>query len=232
MEFRAVVESGAIRQDCSGERYWTAVRVPFDPAEAWPGLKEMRVRGTINGFAFRTTLFRTKAADCVLLVNRIMQKRGKATARNTAEIVLEPDMEDSSAAPPVELAKLLRQDRTVKKWFESLNHSMRRYICDEVAGAKSAETRQRRAERWAECLMLVMEAELELPPILQTVFRRQPRGLEAWQALTRIQRRNHLLAIFRAQGPEARLRRAEWAIDAALGGAAGAKRTAREEDYA
>lgn len=40
---------------------WTIVRLPFDPAEMWPQRNRLRVKGTINGFAFRTSLFHARA---------------------------------------------------------------------------------------------------------------------------------------------------------------------------
>ena len=46
---------------------WVIARVPFDCAKAWPVRKGRRVRGEIEGFAFRTSLFpdrRGKARFC------------------------------------------------------------------------------------------------------------------------------------------------------------------------
>jgi hypothetical protein len=176
----------------------------------------MRVRGTINGFPFRTSLFGRQAGGYLLLVNRTIQKQAKVVPGSLADVVVEPDLEDRSAAPPPELAKLLKADRSVKKWFERLNNSTRNYICDAVAEAKSAESRRRRAEQWTETMMLAMEAEIEVPPLLQAAFRRQPRARAGWEAMTPIQRRTHLIAIFQLQSPEARAKRAERAFDDAL----------------
>ena len=61
-------------------------------------------------------------------------------------------------------------------------------------------------------MMLAMEGERELPPILQVALRRQPRALEGWKAMTPVQRRGHLLGIFYYQSPEARQKRAEKAV--------------------
>src|SRR6185312_11284733 len=36
---------------------WTIARVPFDPAKVWKTMARLRVRGEVNGFAFRTSLF-------------------------------------------------------------------------------------------------------------------------------------------------------------------------------
>jgi uncharacterized protein YdeI (YjbR/CyaY-like superfamily) len=68
----------------------------------------------------------------------------------------------------------------------------------------------------AERMMLAMEGEKILPPILQVAFRREPLAQVGWKAMTPIQRRNHLLGIFYYQSPEARERRAQKAVAEAL----------------
>ncbi len=35
---------------------WIVARVPFDAAKVWPQRRGMRVRGTIEGYAFQTAL--------------------------------------------------------------------------------------------------------------------------------------------------------------------------------
>ena len=64
--------------------------------------------------------------------------------------------------------------------------------------------------------MLAMDGERELPPILQVAFRRQPHAFAGWQAMTPVQRRGHLLAIFYYQSPESRQKRTEKAVAEAL----------------
>jgi hypothetical protein len=54
---------------------WVIVRLPFDPVRAWPQRNGRRVKGEIEGFAFRTSLFPDpKGEGQVLLVNKKMQQ--------------------------------------------------------------------------------------------------------------------------------------------------------------
>lgn len=195
---------------------WVVVRVPFDAAKVWPERKRMRVKGTINGFAFRTSLFGSARDGCLLLVNKQMQKGGGVRVGGTAEIVLEPDLEERVVTVPPELEKLLKQDKALKKWFERMSYSMRKYMEDRVRAPKSPAARVRRAEQEVERMMLAMEGEQMLPPILQAAFRRQPKAAEGWKAMTPVQRRGHLLGIFYYQSPEARQKRAEKAVAEAV----------------
>jgi hypothetical protein len=195
---------------------WVIVKVPFDPATAWPTRNRLRVKGTINGFSFRTSLFGSAKGGHVLLVNKQMQKGGRVAVGGLAEIVLEPDLEERTAAIPPELDKFLKQDRVLKKWFSELSYSARKYIQDVINAGKSSDARMRRAEQMAERMMLAIEGERELPPILQVAFRRQPHARAGWQAMTPVQRRGHLLGIFYYQSPESRQKRADKAIAEAL----------------
>jgi hypothetical protein len=65
-------------------------------------------------------------------------------------------------------------------------------------------------------MLLTIEGESELPPILHAAFLRQPLAREGWEAMTPVQRRGHLLGIFGYQGVGARERRAAKAVEEAL----------------
>jgi len=195
---------------------WTIVKLPFDIATAWKKRNRLRVKGTVNGFPFRTSLFGSFADGHFLLVNKQMQKGAGATVGGMVEVTVEPDIEERNSSIPPELAKLLKQHSQLRKWYEQLSPSARDDISRTVNGPKSSEARRRRAEQTAERMMLAMEGERELPPILQMQFTRYPQARAGWEAMTPVQRRGHLLGIFYYQSPESREKRARKAIDDAL----------------
>jgi uncharacterized protein YdeI (YjbR/CyaY-like superfamily) len=196
---------------------WVVARLPFDVAKTWPVRKGRRVRGEIEGFAFRTTLFpRPGGGEQLLLVNKKMQAGAGVRAGEKARIWLEPDLEEREILLPEELKRELNSDRGLRKWFDGLSDSMRREIGKWADEPKSAASRQKRAAKMAERLMQAMEGEREPPPVLKAIFQRQPRAREAWFALTPAQRRNHLLGIFYYETAEGRERRAVKAIEEAV----------------
>lgn len=195
---------------------WVIVKLPFDVAKTWKTRNRLHVKGTVNGFAFRTSLFGSAEGGHFLLVNRQMQKGAGAVVGGMAEIVIEPDLEERRSSIPPELAKFLKQDSALKKWYEQLSVSARDNIARNINTPKSTEARLRRAEQMVERMMLAMEGERELPPILQMEFARHPRARTGWEAMTPVQRRGHLLGIFYYQSPESREKRARKAIDEAL----------------
>jgi uncharacterized protein YdeI (YjbR/CyaY-like superfamily) len=196
---------------------WVIARVPFDVAKAWPVRKGRRVRGEIEGFAFRTTLFPgPRGSGNFLLVNKKMQVGARVRSGSRARIWLEPDLEEREIRLPRELERELNGDRKLRKWFNGIGDSMRREIGKWTDEPKSAESRRKRAEKMAERLMQAMEGEQEPPPVLRAVFQRHPHAEAGWRALTPTQRRNHLLGIFHYETPEARERRAAKAIEDAV----------------
>jgi uncharacterized protein YdeI (YjbR/CyaY-like superfamily) len=197
--------------------HWVIARVPFDPAEAWPVRHGRRVRGEINGFGFRTSLFpEAGGKKHVLLVNRQMQAGARAKTGDTVQFRLEPDLEARDAPVPGELAKALKAGPGLRRYFDALSPSMRRDIGRWTAEPKSSETRTKRAEQMAERIYLAMDGEREPPPILRAAFQRQPVARLGWEAMTPIRRRNHLFAIFYYQTAEGRERRVRIALEDAI----------------
>src|ERR1039458_5128021 len=99
---------------------WTIARVPFDPARAWKQMVRLRVRGDINGFAFRTSLFPDAHSGFYLLVNRAMQQGAAASLGETADFRLGPDLEPREAELPDELAVLLDHAPGLRDWYGDL----------------------------------------------------------------------------------------------------------------
>jgi len=207
VRFRALLERAGTGP------YWVIARVPVDLKKAWPEWRTRRVEGTVNGFAFRTSLIPVvQGKGFTLLVNKKMQAGASAGPGDTARFDLRPEMGPLVIAEPRELTKVLGQSRGLRKWFDAMTPSTRRWFAQYVDQAKSAETRRRRAEQLAETIMLVREGELETPPILRVEFERQPLAGEGWKAMTPSQRRRHLLGIFHARTVDGRQRRTAWVV--------------------
>jgi uncharacterized protein YdeI (YjbR/CyaY-like superfamily) len=200
--FRAVLEP------LGGELRWVVARVPFDVQTAWKAMVRLRVTVEVGGVVFRTSLFADSArGGHFVLVNKAMQKAGGVRVGGMVEITMAPDLEEKVPVVPPELAKILKGEKTLAKWFAGLNSSRRYEIGKWINGVKSAEARRRRAEQVAEWLMLAMEGEKELPPLLEVAFRRAPAARKGWEAMTVAQRRAHLLGVFHYQGVESRQKR-------------------------
>ena len=204
---------GVLERRSDDRLYWTIVRIPFDAVKLWGKRGQLRVKGEINGFPFCSTLFPTGDGRHMLTVNKKMQAGGKVTAGGKAKFRLEPDTTPREVKPSAELIAVLRQSKQLQKFFDSLSYSIRRFLADLVAQGKHAETRQRRAEQTAEHLMETMEAERELPPLIQIALRQNPKARAGWELMSPSHRRGHLLSIFHYRNPESRARRLAKAME-------------------
>jgi uncharacterized protein YdeI (YjbR/CyaY-like superfamily) len=192
---------------------WTIVRVPEKVTKALATRGQARVKGTVNGFEFRTSLFPDGEGRHVLLVNKTMQKGAGVLPGGTARLELEADTEERTVEVPAELMKALRQDKTVLRYYGGLSPSLRRDLARWVAEAKGADTRLRRAEDIAERLMLVREGEREPPPVLRAEFARDPRARMGWELMPPSHKRFHLFGIFGYKSQESKTRRMAKAVE-------------------
>jgi uncharacterized protein YdeI (YjbR/CyaY-like superfamily) len=195
---------------------WIIVWIPFDVHKVWGSRGRLKVRGEINGFAFRTSLFPTRKGDHFLLVNKKMQAGAGAKEGSNADFLLEPDTEERLVTIPAELKRILSEDRPFRRWFDALNYSIRKWLADWITQPKSAVARVRRAEQVAEQLLSTMEAERELPPALKLAFTRDPRALAGWNLMSPSHRRGQLIAIFYYRSPDARARRVDKVVEEAI----------------
>ncbi len=175
---------------------WIVIRVPFDAAAVWGMRGQIKVKGDVNGFRFRSSLFPTREGWHFLVINKRMQQGAQAAEGGVAHFQIEVDHEERTVTIPGELKHILSEDRLLRRWYDKLNYSTRNEIANWVTEPKSGEARRRRAEQIAERLLNVMEAERELPPILQVAFARHPRARAGWDAMSASCRRAHLFGIF------------------------------------
>jgi uncharacterized protein YdeI (YjbR/CyaY-like superfamily) len=205
---------------------WVIIHMPFDAAQVWGLRGQIKVKGDVNGFAFRTSLFPTREGRHILLVNKRMQKGARAAEGSVARFQIELDREERTVEIPDELKRILREDRSLRRWYDELNYSTRSDIDKWISEPKSGEARMRRAEQIAERLLNVMEAERELPPVLQVAFARHPRAREGWEEMSLSRRRGHLFGIFYYRTPDAQARRIDKMLDDAI---AIAEKTSRKK---
>lgn len=209
--FRATLEL------LSGGLGWVVARVPFDVKKTWKTMTRLRVKVDVAEEVFRTSLF----PDAVhgghfVLVNKQMQKAAGVKLGGMIDLAIEPDTEEREAWVPAELEELLKQEKALARWYANLSESMRREIAKYIDGASGSVGRRTRAEQTAERLMLTMEGEKDLPPVLEAAFLRSPAARKGWGKMTLTQRRRHLLGVFYYRSPEARQRRVDKVVEDAL----------------
>ena len=105
----------------------------------WGLRGQIKVKGEINGFAFRTSLFPTREGRHFLLVNKRMQKGARAVEGSVARFQMELDREKRTVTIPDELKRILSEDRSLRRWYDKLNHSTRNDIAKWITDLRAAK---------------------------------------------------------------------------------------------
>jgi uncharacterized protein YdeI (YjbR/CyaY-like superfamily) len=173
-------------------------------------------------FTIRRKLFRTVTAYEMNIAERSHMPRkstdlvkhkanaGEAGWYATPQGRLQTKREYTEERPvemPAELEHALAEVKPLRRWFDQLNPSARHDLCRYVAGVKSPEARQRRAEQQVERMLATMEAERDLPPALRLAFARDPLAWRGWHRMSPRQRRVQLFGVFYYRTPEGQERR-------------------------
>jgi hypothetical protein len=128
----------------------TVVVVPFDLKEAF-GSGRPPVRATVNGYAFRTTLF-TMGGRALLGLNREVREAAGLEAGQDVSVELEHDDEPRTVEVPTDLAVALEADPAVRETFDRLSYTHRKEYVRWIEDAKRDETRTRRIAKSIELL--------------------------------------------------------------------------------
>ena len=125
---------------------WCFIPVPFDVAEVWGTRGRVAVKGTLNGFPFRTNI---QPADGrhLLTFNKQLQAGAKAKAGDTVAVVMERDTEEHIIEAPAELTQAFRKRKEAKTLWDKLAYTHRKEFAQWISGAKLEETRARRATK-------------------------------------------------------------------------------------
>lgn len=119
------------------------MRLPFDVVEVFGTKARVPVRGTINGFPFRSSLSNMGEGHC-MPVNKTLREGGKCKAGDVVKIVLERDDEKRVVAPPALLKKELAKSKAAQANWEKMSFTNQKEIALSIGNAKQEDTRARR----------------------------------------------------------------------------------------
>ena len=139
MRFQAVLELAG--------KTATGFRVPREVVEALGKGKRPPVIVTINGYAYRNTVA-VYGDEYLLGVAAEHRQAAGVQAGDLLDVDLELDTAPREVDVPADFAAALEADPEAKRFFESLSYSNKRRFTLSVEDAKSAETRERRIEKY------------------------------------------------------------------------------------
>jgi hypothetical protein len=123
-----------------------AVNAPFDVKEVFGTIARVPVRGTINGFPFRSSLMPMGGCH-YMAVNRSMREGASCKAGDVVSVVMERDTAPRVVAVPAVLKKALAESKTAQANWKRYSYSNQKEMALAITGAKQEETRARRLAR-------------------------------------------------------------------------------------
>jgi Domain of unknown function (DUF1905)/Bacteriocin-protection, YdeI or OmpD-Associated len=124
----------------------TSITIPPDVHKEFGTRGRVPVRGTINGFPFRTSIF-PMGGRHFMVVNKPTREGAKVKGGDIVKVVMERDEEAREITPPEDLARALKADETARAAWDKLSYTNRKEYAVAVESAKKPETRARRIEK-------------------------------------------------------------------------------------
>ena len=134
----------AILERPEGVGTWTYLAIPFDAHTKYGSRGQVKVKGTIDGEPFRSTLLPRGDGSHYLVVPRPLRDKIGASAGAKVTVVLEMDQVAREVKVPRDLLAALRKVKGAKAAFVRLPPSHRKEYVVWIESAKKVETRQRR----------------------------------------------------------------------------------------
>jgi hypothetical protein len=138
MRFHGVVESHG--------KTATGVEVPADVVDNLGSGKRPKVRATINGYTYRTSVA-SMGGRFLIGVRAEVRAAAGVAAGDEVDVDLELDTEERVVTVPTDLAAALDADPVARATFDALSYSHQSRYVLAVEGAKAAETRRRRIDK-------------------------------------------------------------------------------------
>jgi hypothetical protein len=126
-----------------GEINAAGIKPPFDVVEVFGRKGRVPVKGTINGFAFRSSLMNMGDGH-MMAVNAEMRAGAKCAAGDTVAVVMELDEEKRTVEVPAYLKKVIAGDAKTKEAWAKLSFTHQKEWVRAVEDAKKPETREKR----------------------------------------------------------------------------------------
>jgi hypothetical protein len=120
-----------------------ALKPPFDVVEVFQRKGRVPVKGTINGFPFRSSLMNMGDGH-MMVVNAELRAGANCKAGDTVDVVMELDEAERKVEVPAYLKKIINGDAKAKEFWSKLSFTHQKEYVRGIDGAKRPETKEKR----------------------------------------------------------------------------------------
>jgi hypothetical protein len=132
---------------------WTYLNIPKQVSETFASKGQVKVKGTINGYGFKSTAMPRGDGTHYLVVGKGIRDQIHAAQGDIVEVTLELDPEERRIVIPESLAEAFASHPLSKAGFEKLAYSHQKAYVDWIMSAKKEETSQKRVDKALELLV-------------------------------------------------------------------------------
>ncbi len=123
-----------------------AITPPVDVIEWFGTRARVPIRGTINGFPFRSSLMPCGGAR-MMPVNKTLCQGAGVQPGDVVDVIMEQDVEERTVEAPMELKRKLAKSKAARTRWDELAFTHKKEMALAISGAKLDETRKRRLEK-------------------------------------------------------------------------------------
>jgi hypothetical protein len=144
--FRVLLEKDPAGSAAAG------VAVPFDVQKVFGTRARVPVRGTINGFPYRSSIFPAGGGKHFMVVNGRVRAGANLKGGETVSVTMARDEEPRTVEPPADFSRALKANKQARTTWEGLSYTHRKEYTEWIEEAKKPETRVRRIAKAVEAL--------------------------------------------------------------------------------
>jgi hypothetical protein len=126
-------------------------QVPFNVHEVFGTKAQVKVRGTMDGRTYRSSIM-PMGGKHMMVVNKEIQESINKKAGDKVKVVMEIDASPRIVAVPTDLKKALGRKLKAKKFFEESSYTNQKEYVQWIRDAKKLETREHRIKEAVEQL--------------------------------------------------------------------------------
>jgi hypothetical protein len=141
----ATFEAALVRPEGTGT--WTYVVIPFDSTREFGSRARVRVKGTIDGHPFKSTLLPNGEGKHFLVVKKEIRDVIGKVHGEMVTVKMSLDSSPRSLTIPSDMMKALERDSKAKAMFGAMSFSHRKAYVEWIEQAKKRQTREQRIKK-------------------------------------------------------------------------------------
>ena len=126
---------------------WTFLGIPIEVSAMFGSKGQVKVKGTINGYPFRSTALPMGDGSHYLVVGKDIRDHIAVAQGVSVKVVLELDTEVRRITVPDDFLRAMDDQPQARQVFDRLSYSHQKEYVNWILSAKQTETRQRRIDK-------------------------------------------------------------------------------------